>query len=104
MRAICRRCDAEILWGITAKGKRMPIDLEPRPDGNLAVYRDPNAQLRVRVLEAGLKPEPYERPGMPHFATCPGVMPKEPRPEVPSLATERANRRRRDFASKRDLA
>lgn len=103
MRAICRRCGAEMLWGVTAKGKRMPIDLEPREDGNLAVYRDHAQTLRVRVLAAGEAPQAYERRGMAHFATCPGAQPEAPRPEVPSLVTERANRRRREFAERRGI-
>jgi hypothetical protein len=48
----------------------MPVDPQPRNDGNLAIYRDVHGQLRARVVTAAEPIQPYERPGMPHFATC----------------------------------
>lgn len=68
---ICASCQQDVLWAKTSQGKRMPIDPEPRPDGNLAVYRDHLGQLRTRVLSKGYEPESYERRGISHFATCP---------------------------------
>lgn len=69
--AVCESCSRDILWAVTGKGKRMPIDPQPRGDGNLAVYRDVHGSLRARVLKKGEQLESYERPAMPHWATCP---------------------------------
>jgi hypothetical protein len=66
----CGKCGREFAWARTNKGKVMPVDLEPRPDGNLAIYKDVHGQLRARVVTAEHAIETYERPAMPHFATC----------------------------------
>lgn len=53
----CRSCGADIQWGVTENGARMPMDLQrrtvcvPAPDG------------RVKVVTG------YES----HFATCPNA-------------------------------
>lgn len=33
----CRACGASILWAETLNGRRMPLDPEPREDGNVMV-------------------------------------------------------------------
>lgn len=68
--AVCKRCGDEFLWARTAKGRAMPVDPQPRPDGNLAIHRDHLGQLRARVVTTDAPIEAYERPGMPHAATC----------------------------------
>ena len=45
----CRSCDAEIYWVFTEHGNRMPIDADPRDDGNVALIQSPSGR-RVRVL------------------------------------------------------
>lgn len=70
--AVCGKCGADIIFGRTEKGRAMPLDPEPRPDGNLAVYRDHLSVLRCRVVTADAPMQSYERPAMPHFATCTG--------------------------------
>jgi hypothetical protein len=73
----CRRCHAPIVWAITLRGRRMPIDAQPAQPGNeqatLAVWREDDGRLRCRVLA---KDEPpagrgREHLGVPHWATCP---------------------------------
>lgn len=44
--SVCRSCGADILWCITKKGKKMPVDLPP--DGS-------------------------DEPTTSHFATCPNA-------------------------------
>ncbi len=70
----CRECEETILFGRTRAGKLMPLnpEIRSRDDAlaNLAVYKDHTGRLNVRVLKDGEQPEPYERRGMPHFATC----------------------------------
>src|SRR4051812_17270841 len=102
---LCKRCGADIVWALTFRGKSMPLDLEPREDGNVATWRDVSGKLRARVVTRDNPIEPFERPAMPHMATCPGVEPK-PRPEpgqpTPIGAAKDA-RRRREFARRRGL-
>jgi hypothetical protein len=31
----CRSCGAPIRWVVTEKGKRIPLDRDPQPDGNI---------------------------------------------------------------------
>jgi len=62
----CRSCGATIVWAITDSGKRMPVDAEPDPAGNLSIWESGEG-WRVTVV-------PEEWDGLryrPHFATCP---------------------------------
>ena len=73
----CRSCSADIAWCLlqakSGKWSRHPIDFEPVPDGNLAVYRDHTGQLRARTLGKDGAPETYERRARSHSATCPSA-------------------------------
>lgn len=72
--AICRDCQADIIWGRTTAGKMMPLDPErlDRDDesANVAVCRDHLGRVLARVLTADEQPLPHEWRAMPHFATC----------------------------------
>jgi len=102
---ICHDCEADIIWAWTRKGRRQPIDLEPREDGNLVAYRDGIDRVQVRVLKDGEEPESYEHRAMPHAATCPGKPARTTaRPDgTVSLGAARDRRRRRQFAERRGL-
>jgi len=67
----CRSCPAEIEWVLTEQGRRMPIDVETRADGNLIVTGEAIDRGRmvptVRYVEAG------EGDRVSHFATCPNA-------------------------------
>jgi hypothetical protein len=62
----CRSCDAPIVWALTEKGARMPLDAEPTPAGSL-------------VLVDGIARRPQIGEDVPylqyvsHFATCPNA-------------------------------
>lgn len=69
--ANCRSCGSEIVWTVTHKGKRMPVDAKPVWDGNI--------RLRIEgervVAEYPGKGHPSllddDRPRyVSHFATC----------------------------------
>jgi hypothetical protein len=66
----CSSCHQPIIWAITTKAKRMPIDAEPQPDGNVALdFRagmDPLARVLTVTQQFGLK-----NLRKSHFATCP---------------------------------
>jgi hypothetical protein len=70
----CRSCGAGIVWAVTAKGKRMPVDAEPHPDGNVTTV--PNGAGRGTLLALvhppGQQPLDADEPRYrSHFATCP---------------------------------
>lgn len=58
--AECRSCGAPIEWVVTEKGKRMPLDIERRDDGNVTV--DPSGTARVVPKGKGSR--------VSHYATC----------------------------------
>lgn len=72
----CRSCGAGIVWAVTTSGKRMPLDADPTPAGNVqTTVEPPHDVLRAEVLgplEVELL-DPDARAGlrMPHHATCP---------------------------------
>jgi hypothetical protein len=71
-RASCRSCDAPIIWASTVKGRSMPVDFEPHPDGNIVLHerrgRGPLAEV-VAAGQDGLIPGEALR--LSHFSTCP---------------------------------
>ena len=76
----CDLCGARIVFARTLAsetgtgGKRMPLDPEPNPDGNVAVRRLDRRRLVARVLGKGESHDIYaEQLYMPHFATCAGT-------------------------------
>ena len=80
----CRSCRQTIRWALTERGRPIPIDPEPRPDGNLElVYIDRvlvartitperEQELELQLLEASREGrEPVLPLHVSHFATCP---------------------------------
>lgn len=70
--AKCRSCQAPVRWVITAKGKRMPMDPTPVPDGNLWID---HIEGGMPVVNAVLTPDQVP-PNVvfryvSHFVTCP---------------------------------
>lgn len=70
----CRTCQAEIIWVVTEKGKKMPIDAEPTSsdDGRFRKERlDPNGDKVVHFVrddELASNDRPLYAS---HFQTCP---------------------------------
>ncbi len=72
--AVCRSCGAKIIWTLTAKGTRMPVDAEPVKNGNLVIEkidepfraheRGEVNNYRSRAVMVG------EGDRVSHFATC----------------------------------
>lgn len=63
--AICRSCEAPVIWTVTTTGKKMPIDEQPSPRGNL-VYVEGVARAST-AEDQRLRRPLYTS----HFATCP---------------------------------
>ena len=62
----CKACHATILWATTPAGKAVPLDPNPRDDGNLTITSQ--VPLRVRYLDADVFPDLPRY--VSHFATC----------------------------------
>ena len=63
----CRGCNASIKWAHTEKGKAIPLDPDPRLDGNLELV--PGSKNVVRFVRADSPPSDFR--WVTHFATCP---------------------------------
>lgn len=65
--SVCRSCGAEIVWALTASGKRMPLDAQslPLPPGRFILSGDdPPVATPLRVVTSTY---------VSHFATCPNA-------------------------------
>jgi hypothetical protein len=66
--ARCASCEAPVIWVVTEKGKRMPIDAKPDPvNGRFRILKGDSVDfVKDSELEANVKPLFAS-----HFATCP---------------------------------
>lgn len=69
MNTHCRSCKKPIVWAETEKGRKMPVDLDATPDGNIELRdrgrnRAPLA-IYVKASDDG------ELRFTSHFVTCP---------------------------------
>lgn len=64
----CSTCGAQMFFALTPAGKRIPIDLEPRADGNLVIRRPENGKV-IAVPAKDAQPGETIR-HVSHFATC----------------------------------
>ena len=64
----CKSCGARILWAVTPAGKKIPLDAEPHPDGNIAIS---HAREWAPILASVVKPGSQDGLRKTHFATCP---------------------------------
>ncbi len=72
----CRSCGAAIIWAITARGVRMPLDAMPDPaKGNQIIELDApegiDGPQTWRCRAASMLLDAGQDRYMPHHATCP---------------------------------
>ncbi len=71
----CRSCNAEIVWAVTKRGKRAPVDKRPDHRGDFLLIRT-SGELRL-VHQATATFEQLAEHGpdryVTHFATCPAA-------------------------------
>lgn len=71
----CKSCGARIVWALTAKRKRIPIDPDKRSDGNLLIAgRLSTGELVVATMKKG------DGDYVSHFATCPNAQQHRKKP------------------------
>jgi hypothetical protein len=71
----CKSCGAKIFFALTGKGKRMPLDHLPVPDGNLVLEasRSPATdEPSVRAYNAEVDGDTTRR-FVSHFSSCPAA-------------------------------
>lgn len=69
----CRSCYRPIIWAITERAKRMPVDPEPTKGGNIQLdWRPGGAAPLARVLPVAKQ---FGKTNLrkSHFATCPNA-------------------------------
>lgn len=84
----CGRCGRQIAWARTTNGKSMPVDPEPRANGN--VFCQYEGGVLVARVKSKTDPTPPGTPMVAHFLTCgpqdkPAPAPKPTPPEEPTL-------------------
>jgi hypothetical protein len=67
--AACRYCGVKIRWVETEAGRRMPVNLDPDPNGNVVMVAGLARVLGVPELVAQ---QGKSGRWMPHHATCTG--------------------------------
>lgn len=67
----CKSCPALVIWAVTERGKRMPVDPDPAPGGNV-LLTEQYGQLTAVVVPAH---RAFGRTDlrMSHFVTCPNA-------------------------------
>lgn len=68
----CRSCGAPIRWVVTERGKRIPLDRDPQPDGNIVPILV-GGDWVARVLPVDTAAEYRAQGGdlyRAHFTTC----------------------------------
>ena len=69
----CNSCGAPIRWAETTNGRRMPVNAEPDPDGNVVLlYPSPGAALAM-IVDPGQTTLDDAPRYLSHFATCPNA-------------------------------
>jgi hypothetical protein len=68
--ARCRSCGAVIEWAETPKGKRIPVNYDPDPAGNLWL-QDVGPRVIAQPVKKGEEPHASVPRYTSHFATCP---------------------------------
>lgn len=73
VQAACKSCGAPVFWATTKDGKAMPVDVEPRLDGNVLLFRRSNGLLRAEVIGKDVPRSPDRKYRVSHLATCPAA-------------------------------
>lgn len=71
----CRRCGAMIIWCVTSKGKKMPVDVTPSQNGEFFLFRKGPSIAAIHVASrdgrVGKAVSSGQKRHTSHFSTCP---------------------------------
>lgn len=69
----CRSCGAPIVWGLTVKKRRMPLDADPQPDGTVVLVGGggEHGEDLATVVPAEQRQNFPGQLRRPHHSTCP---------------------------------
>ena len=77
----CRSCKAKVVWALTEKGKRMPVDAEPAVGGTIVLEHTQQGKPPLARVVSGEELSTMRRQEesrgeelrlfKSHFATCP---------------------------------
>jgi hypothetical protein len=73
----CRSCKAQIIWTMTERGRRMPVDAEPSKKGNIMLHPRPDDQAPLAIYLTTEQIAAFDgslqrhRLFTSHFVTCP---------------------------------
>jgi hypothetical protein len=71
---VCRSCHARVIFAEAVTGRRMILDADPSPEGNVRLTRDESGGLHARVLppaEVAHARQQNVSLWLSHHATCP---------------------------------
>lgn len=66
----CSGCGAPVRWVLTVGGRRMPLDPDPHPDGNVVRVTIDGGLVRAKVLTGAEMPA-QDVAWRAHWTTCP---------------------------------
>lgn len=69
----CASCGASVVWVLTVRGVRMPVDAVPSPDGTLRLVGVPPTAIAVGRTVDLLDTTDDGVRHVSHFATCPNA-------------------------------
>jgi hypothetical protein len=70
--AQCGSCEAPVIWSITEKGKRMPLNAEPSPSGRFRIVgTEINGTVHVHYVKNSELEANTSSLYDSHFASCP---------------------------------
>lgn len=90
----CKACGARIIWALTDRAKRAPIDADPTERGNMVLWYDTGGEEAGKPRVSSIaaielvtgKPVPPAERRLNHFATCPEA--ERFQPERPVAAND----------------
>ena len=71
--ASCRSCGAELVWAVTANGKRIPLDTKPVEHPKSGLFRLVSAGIDPRIRPPLAASADADDLYVSHFATCPNA-------------------------------
>jgi hypothetical protein len=66
----CKSCGANIIFGLTDRGRRMPVDIKPHPDGNILLVKAEGLMVKAVVIKEEGRAKYAGGLHLSHFTSC----------------------------------